>query len=60
MNTNETIELTDLEPREEVVGGASSGFAYATLTVGGVANLNQGIFSGHNSGALRNVDGNNL
>jgi hypothetical protein len=31
---NETIELLDLEPKSEVVGG--SGFGYAVLTVGGI------------------------
>jgi hypothetical protein len=47
-NHNETVvsdedlkSLTDLEPREEVVGGVKSGFAYAALTVGGATNLNQ-------------------
>lgn len=36
LNANETIELIDLEPREEVVGGVSSGMGYAVLTVGGI------------------------
>ena len=37
MNANETIELIDLEPEREVVGGAcvQAGFGYAVLTVSG-------------------------
>jgi prepilin-type processing-associated H-X9-DG protein len=47
-NHNETIAsdedtpLADLEPNTEVVGGASSGFGYAVLTVGGTATVYQG------------------
>lgn len=55
MNTNEMIELADLEPKNEVVGGA--GFGYAALTVGGQSSLNQGtertgtlIYSGESGG----------
>jgi prepilin-type processing-associated H-X9-DG protein len=58
-NHNETVvsdedtPFADLEPNSEVVGGTGgasvqSGFAYATLTVGGATNLNQG--SRHSSG----------
>jgi hypothetical protein len=55
MNTNEMIELTDLEPENEVVGGA--GFEYAVLTLGGQSSLNLGmertgglIYSGESGG----------
>jgi len=43
-NDNQNEQLTDLEPNNEVVGGAGvqAGFGYAVLTVGGATNLNQG------------------
>jgi hypothetical protein len=41
---NQNNQLTDLEPNNEVVGGAAvqSGFGYAVLTVGGQTTIRSG------------------
>lgn len=60
MNTNETIELADLEPQGEVKGGGGvNGDGFDDVITGATVNGHVKSSSRHNSGALLNVSGGN-